>query len=461
MKSIHRQLLVSLIAALSIGTLLIALLLYKKSATEINELYDNNMQMLASTLTLHGTPFNLAAQPMPKLQKYAAHSEYARHSEYATHSEILEEEEFLIQVWNPAGEQVYTSHPLIAFPKQSSQGFHITRFQQAKWRVVTQSNEHGVIQISQPQHARHIYIWQLASGLLLPVLLQIPLIGIFIWIAVGRSLRPLNKVSRDIQARSASSLVPLNPETAPREIQPLIGELNHLLGRLGSAIELQRSFTADAAHELRTPLAALQLQADILARSQSEGEREQALQSLQKGIGRASNLVAQLLTLARLGPEYSKPSSVIELQQLVQHTLEDYFDLATAKGIDLGCHSQAALFINGNADNLRIMIGNLIDNAIRYSPEKSLIDILLYKRDDAVVLEIQDSAALIPASEQSRLFERFYRGSASQQVAGSGLGLAIVSDVVAQHLATIEIKARPDNAGNAFIVSFPPLHTDA
>ena len=449
MKSIHRQLLLYLIAALCMGTLLIAVILYKKSATEINELYDNNMEMLASVLTLHHTPFNLSGQAVIQAEKYAAHSE------------ILEEEEFLIQAWNQAGEQVYTSHPLIDFPKQSGNGFSITRYKQEKWRVVTQRNEHGVIQIAQPQHARHIYIWQLASGLLLPVLLQIPLLGILIWIAVGRSLRPLNQVSRDIQSRTAASLLPLNPDTAPREIQPLISELNHLLSRLGDAIELQRSFTADAAHELRTPLAALQLQADILARSQSNDEREQALQSLQKGIGRASNLVAQLLTLARLGPEYSKIPSVIELGQLVKLSLEDYFDLAAAKDIDLGFHSQAPLFINGNADNLRIMIGNLIDNAIRYSPEKSMIDILLYKSKDAVIFEIQDSAKLIPASEKSRLFERFYRGSSSHQATGSGLGLAIVSDVVAQHLGVIDIQTKADNTGNRFIVSFPPLHADS
>lgn len=448
MKSIHRQLLVYLISALCIGTLLIAVLLYKKSAAEINELYDNNMQMLASALALHYTPFNLTAQSVPAAQQYA------------DHDEILEEEEFLLQVWNHAGEQVYTSHPRIDFPRQSSHGFAMTRYQQQKWRVVTQANDHWVIQVAQPQQARHIYIWQLASGLLLPVLLQIPLIGILIWIAVGRSLRPLKQISRDIQSRSASSLVPLDAATAPREIQPLISELNHLLNRLGGAIEQQRSFTADAAHELRTPLAALQLQADILARSQSEDEREQSLQALQKGIARGSNLVAQLLTLARLGPEYSKIPSVIELNQLVKLTLEDYFDLAAAKQIDLGLASQPALFISGNADNLRIMIGNLLDNAIRYSPEKSLVDILLYQREDAVVLEIQDSANLIASSEKSRLFERFYRGSSSHQASGSGLGLAIVSDVVAQHLGHIEIASKADNSGNCFIVSFPQLHVE-
>lgn len=448
MKSIHRQLLVYLIAALCIGTLLIAGLLYNKSAAEINELYDNNMEMLASALTLHYTQFNLSAHPVPEAQQYAAHDE------------ILEEEEFLIQVWSPAGELVYTSHPLIDFPRQASDGFHLTRHQQEKWRVVSHAGDFGVIQVAQPQHARHLYIWQLASGLLLPVLLQIPLIGILIWIAVGRSLRPLNKVSRDIHSRSASSLVPLNAETAPREIQPLISELNHLLDRLGGAIEQQRSFTADAAHELRTPLAALQLQADILARSQSEEERNQALQTLQKGIGRASNLVAQLLTLARLGPEYSKIPSVIELNQLVKLTLEDYFDLAAAKEIDLGFHSQQALFISGNPDNLRIMIGNLIDNAIRYSPEKSLVDILLYKRDATVVFEIQDSAGLISASEKARLCERFYRGSTSHQASGSGLGLAIVSDVVAQHLAHLDIGTKADSSGNTFSVSFPHLYAE-
>ena len=449
MKSIHRQLLVYLIAALCIGTLLIAVLLYKKSATEINELYDNNMEMLASALTVHYTPFNLASLPIPETQKYAEHAQ------------ILEEEEFLIQVWSHSGEQVYTSHPLIELPQQASNGFKITRYQQEKWRVVTHRNDHGVIQVAQPQNARHIYIWQLASGLLLPVLLQIPLIGLLIWMAVSRSLRPLKQVSRDIQSRSASSLVPLNPDTAPREIQPLISELNHLLGRLGGAIELQRSFTADAAHELRTPLAALQLQADILARSQSEEEREQALQSLQKGIGRASNLVAQLLTLARLGPEYSKLPVVIELRPLVQQTLEDYFDLAAAKEIDLGFLCQKPLFISGNADNLRIMIGNLIDNAIRYSPAKSVVDILLYKQGETVVFEVQDSAALIGEAEKSRLFERFYRGSSSHQAAGSGLGLSIVSDVVAQHQGRVEIRAGTDSPGNTFIVSFPQLHADS
>ena len=446
MKSIHRQLLVTLLAALAIGTLLIALILYKKSATEINELYDNNMQTLASAMA--APALHVFEQPVSAPQQYAEHTQ------------ILEEEEFLVQVWSLSGALIYTSHPLIQFPQQTKSGFSITRYAQEKWRVVRQNTEHGVIQVAQPQGARHIYIWQLASGLLLPVLLQIPLIGILIWIAVGRSLRPLRKISSAIQARSASSLVPLNVESAPREIQPLVHELNHLLSRLGQAIEQQRNFTADAAHELRTPLAALQLQADILARSQNEPEREQALQALQKGIVRASNLVAQLLTLARLGPEYSKLPAVLDLNHITQQTLEDFFDLAAAKGIDLGVQGNTPLFISGNADNLRIMIGNLLDNAIRYSPEKSLVDILLYKCGNEIVLEVQDSAALISAEEKPRLLERFYRGASSHQAAGSGLGLAIVADVVQQHLGRLEIQARADGSGNAFIVFFPTLQAE-
>jgi two-component system OmpR family sensor kinase len=442
MKSIHRYLLLSLIAALSIGTLLVALFLYSKSAQEINELYDSNMKELAGVID---TQFN--ASKLSESEKVDISN--------PRHEAILEEEEFLIQVWNKSGEVIYTTHPLIKFPLQSSRNFFTVNYQHKKWRVFTVESEQGLIQISQPQEARHIYIWSLAKGLLFPLLLQIPLIGILIWIAVGRSLKPLDRISKAIQSRSASSLEHLDLDITPKEIEPVINEINSLLTRLENAIALQRNFTSNAAHELRTPLAALQLQIDVLARCKTEQEREAAISTLQKGIVRASTLVAQLLSLARLGSEQSTQQTVIELNQIVKPVLEDHLDKAAAKHIDVGFYEIQPLYMRGNAEAIGIVMRNLIDNAIRYSAEGSKIDVMTYSIDASVVLEVQDSAPRIPESEKQKIFERFYRGSSSSGNTGSGLGLAIVKDVVEQHHGSIKVSSRPDFPGNVFAISFP------
>lgn len=443
MKSIHRYLLLSLIAALSIGTLLVALFLYSKSAEEINELYDSNMKELAGVI---GTQFNVS--------KLIASSRNNADSNIH-HAAILEEEEFLIQVWSKTGKVLYTTHPLIEFPLQTNRNFFTVNHEHRKWRVFVLESEQGIIQISQPQEARHIYIWSLATGLLLPLLLQIPLIGLLIWIAVGQSLKPLDRISKAIQSRTASSLEHLDLEVTPKEVQPVIKEINSLLTRLENAIALQRNFTSNAAHELRTPLAALQLQIDVLARCKTEQERVEAISTLQKGIGRASTLVAQLLTLARLGAEQSKNETVIELNEILKPILEEHLDQAAIKNIDIGFYETQPLYMRGNAEAIGIVVRNLIDNAIRYSVEGSKIDVMTYSIDASIVLEVQDSAQRIPESEKQKIFERFYRGSSSNGNTGSGLGLAIVKDVVEQHHGSIKVSSRPDFPGNVFAIYFP------
>ncbi|PPC95964.1 MAG: hypothetical protein CTY35_08955 [Methylotenera sp.] len=443
MKSIHRYLLLTLIGSLALGTLLVALFLYSKSAAEINELYDSNMKELAGVI---GTQFNVSK--LSDLSKDDVDSN-------VHHEKILEEEEFLIQVWDKTGQVVYTTHPLIKFPLQQKRNFFTVNYQHKKWRVFSIEGEQGLIQISQPQEARHIYIWSLATGLLLPLLLQIPLIGLLIWIAVGRSLKPLDRISKAIQSRSVSSLEHLYLDVTPKEIQPVINELNSLLTRLENSIALQRNFTSNAAHELRTPLAALQLQIDVLERCKTEQERVDAISTLQKGINRASTLVAQLLTLARLGSEQSKQHTLLELNQIVKSIVEDYLDQAAAKNIDMGLYETGPLYIKGNAEAIGIVMRNLIDNAIRYSADGSKVDVMTYSTDTTVVFEIQDGAERISETEKQCIFDRFYRGSSSHGVTGSGLGLAIVKDVIEQHQGHIKVRTSSDFSGNTFEVSFP------
>lgn len=446
MISIHRYLLIYLITALTLGSLMIAVLLYKKSAAEINELYDSNMEQLASALTSQFS--RLHFQDLPTTSN----------GKYALNDAIVEEEEFLVQVWDSKGELVYTSHPLIILPQLFHSGFTTQRYEKEKWRVYSLATGTGVIKISQPQNARRIYIRKLAAKVLMPVLLQIPLISILIWIAVGRSLRHLNQITNAIQIRSASSLEPLDTRGVPKEIRPLIDELNSLLSRLGNAIELQRNFTANAAHELRTPLAALQLQSDILADAKNHQQQKEALATLDKGIRRATSIVAQLLTLARLGPEFAKPFASIELNSSIKPVLEDLLDLAASKSIDLGFESDEPVYINGNLENFQIMVRNLVENAIKYSPNNSKVDISIYQVQEEVVLDVKDEAKVITPGDKQRIFERFYRGVSGNDASGSGLGLAIVRDIVKQHIGRIEVIARSDAPGNKFVIIFPKLN---
>lgn len=443
MKSIRHYLIASLIIALTCGSLLVAIFTYFNAADEIDELYDKNMLEIAETLKSQIDALKLSEYSI----KGALGSSLQPH--------IQEEQEFLIQVWDKNRSPVYTSHRAISYPYQKERGAKIIEFEGSVWRTYGTETDHFVIQVSQPQKARDHYVREIAQHLLFPLLALVPVVGLFIWLAVGRSLTPLNDISRAITKRSATSLEPISEEKIPIEIQPLVQELNELLVRLNTSLEAQRSFTADAAHQLRTPLTALQLQLGNLKRAKTDAEREHHAAKLQDGIDRSTHVVQQLLTLARVEPNAMEAQiSLVDLSTLVHDVVKQHAEMAVEKNIDLGMSRSENVMIPGSIENLRILLENLLSNALRYTPTGGKVNVNVYGDAGDAVVEVQDNGIGIPVSAREHIFERFYRVLGTE-VEGTGLGLSIAQNVVQQHGGVINAGNGIDGEGVGFTVKFP------
>lgn len=441
-KSIRRYLLASLIIALTAGALLVVIFTYFNAAEEIDELYDKNMMELAETIksqisALNLKEYNVKNTVGPSLQ-----------------TSIKEEQEFLVQVWGQDRVPVYTSHRAIAFPFQEKRGARTTTFQDKAWHTYGTATDDFVIQVSQPQKARNRYVREISLTLLYPLLLLIPVVGFFIWLAVGRSLTPLNDISSAITKRSAISLDPLS-ENVPLEVKPLVQELNALLVRLNISLQAQRSFTADAAHQLRTPLTALQLQLGNLKRAKTDLERERYAAQLQDGMDRATHVVQQLLTLARVEPNRMEAQKQpVDLALIAREAVTQYAEMAIEKNIDLGMQRCERTVVSGSAENLRTLLENLVGNALRYTPHGGKVNVCVYEHNGRAVLKVQDNGMGIPAAERTRIFERFYRVLGTD-AEGTGLGLAIAQSIVEQHAGAITVADGIGGKGASFTVTLP------
>jgi signal transduction histidine kinase len=246
-------------------------------------------------------------------------------------------------------------------------------------------------------------------------------------------------------------------ETAvmPTEVKPLVDALNDLLQRLDHAFTLQKQFIADAAHELRTPIMGLGLQAELLPQAASSEERDEIVARIRTGAVQLTHLAGQLLTLARLDPDASQAArQAVDLTELARSVVADRERLAEASRIDLGVASAQSAVVLGNIDNLRVLLNNLVDNAIRYAGDHARVDVAVRRDGPFVVLEVSDNGPGIPESDQARAWERFYRGSGHAGT-GSGLGLSIVRRVAEQHHATVALDTGLDGRGLTVRVRFP------
>lgn len=323
------------------------------------------------------------------------------------------------------------------------------------WHTFTDQRGDQWIRVAQAQDARWEALAGLAVHLFWPVLSLLPLLALFLWFGIGYALKPLNRIDAELRQRDANSLVPITPGPLPNEVKPLVDGLNDLLQRLDRAFKLQKQFIADAAHELRTPMMALSIQTQLAQNANSEQERQQALAQLQAGVTRLSHLAQQLLTLARLEPEAqtAAPQSV-ELSAVCKSVILDQIRLAESKQIDLGLATQEKAAVCGDPDSLRILLNNLVNNAIRYIPAHGSVDLAVRREAGMVVLEVCDSGPGIPEAERVRVLERFYRGS-NQDIPGSGLGLSIVQRIAERNGAQLSLGSGPDGKGLRAQVRFP------
>ena len=311
-----------------------------------------------------------------------------------------------------------------------------------------------VIQVAQNMAARRDMARALALRTLAPLAFMAPLLVLIVWWGVSRSLAPVERVRRQLAQRQADDLSPVNDAQLPDEVQPLVGELNLLFERVQRAFDAQQHFVADAAHELRSPLVALRLQLQGLQRAGDDAARAAATERLSSGIDRATRLVEQLLTLARQEAS-TVTTEPVDLRAIAPLALADVAPAAQARGMDMGLLDSDAAIVPGNAEALRMLARNLLDNAIKYTPPGGQVDLQVRRAGDHAVLTVEDSGPGIAPEHRERAMQRFVRTTAAEDGApGSGLGLAIVQAIAQAHGATVQLDASPRLGGLRVTVRF-------
>jgi two-component system, OmpR family, sensor kinase len=431
MKSIRRELLLWLLLGLVVTVAAAAISTYYQARREAKELFDYQLKQLALSVS------NERLSVLPQ-----------------SHAKELEED-LAIQVWGQNQKLLYSSSPDVEIPRQPRPGYGNVATRYGRWRVFGILGHDKLVQVAQPLSVYEELAAAMAFRVVSPLLVILPLLGALVWLTVRRGLRPLTSVTSAVRARTPAALQPLPESDLPEEVQPLVHALNDLLGRLGRAMATQKGFIADAAHELRTPLTAVQLQLELARWATTTAEREAAFEDLQRGVSRAIHLVGQLLTLARQEPEASErllqPTDLSEIARLA---VAEQTPLAVAREVDVGVSDAVQSVIQGDPEALRVMLGNLVDNAIRYSPAGGRVDVAVTHRDHHALLTVQDSGPGIPIADRGRVFDRFFRGN-ELDVPGSGLGLAIVKGIADRHLATIQLDSGPGGRGLSVSISFP------
>ncbi|AOY95108.1 two-component sensor histidine kinase [Cupriavidus sp. USMAA2-4] len=439
MRSIQQTLLWWLAAGLLAGIAIATVLIYGQARQEANALFDYQMKQVAAAL-----PSQFSDPVAPPL------------TAGPTVGLLHGDEDVVIHIWDGSGRSLYLSHAHPALPPQAELGFSDVRTDQGEWRIYSVQLGPAVVQIAQPMSARRTLAARMALRTVAPLLLLLPLLGWLVWLAVGRGLRPLREIAEEVGARDAATLAPLATRAMPAEVAPLSEALNQLLARLAQAIDTQRAFVADAAHALRTPLAALQLQAQLVERADGAEARQEAVARLRQGLERLTHLVNQLLTLARQEPGATPPPhEAVDLRALAGTVVADLTQAAIDRDIDLGLDADPGeLTVKGDADALRILLTNLVDNALRYIPRGGRVDVHLRRAEaGGVELAVSDNGPGIPADERARVFDRFYR-LADAPTGGSGLGLAIVAEIAQAHGARVALEdAAP---GLRVRIVFPP-----
>ena len=424
-RSLRMRLLVFLLAAIVLAGAVQGALAYRSALDEADALFDYHMQQTALALR-SGLPVD--AQGLgPGLD--------------------LDDEnhEFIVQVWTNEGLRIFESAVGAALPQIAVLGFTNVQARGGTYRVFSMQTRSQVIQVAQNMAVRQGMARSLALRTLAPLAFMAPLLVLAVWWGVSRSLAPVERVRRQLAQRQADDLSPVSDAQLPDEVQPLVSELNLLFERVQRAFEAQEHFVADAAHELRSPLAALRLQLQGLQRAGDDTARAAAIERLSAGIDRATRLVEQLLTLARQ-ESGSTATEPVDLRAIAQLALADVAPAAQARSMDVGLLDSEAATVPGNVEALRMLVRNLLDNAIKYTPPGGQVDVQVRADNGHAVLTVEDSGPGIAPEHRERVMQRFVRETA-EGAPGSGLGLAIVLAIAQRHGAVVALDSSPRLGG--------------
>jgi two-component system OmpR family sensor kinase/two-component system sensor histidine kinase QseC len=424
MNSLRVRLLVTLLAMLAVVAAMMGAVTYRNVLAETEALFDYQLRQMALSLRDQG--------------------EIAPDQARAFADEQLD---FVVQIWTVDGRSIYASRPHTDLPARALIGLADVRVGSQTWRTFSVATHQRVIQVAQPLQIREQLAAQAAWRSVTPLLLLAPVLALVVWWVAALTLRPLREVAADVRQRDGQSLEPLPTRGLPEEVSPLVSALNALLQRLSQSLDTQRAFVSDAAHELRSPLTALKLQLQLLRRAGDDASRGEAVAALGAGIERAVRLVEQLLALAR--SESGAPPGAMEeldLGEVARLAIGETVPLSLARGIEIELFADAPVSMRGDRQALVVLVRNLVDNAVRYAPEGSRVEVRVGAerggQGGVALLQVDDGGNGIPSAERERVFDRFYRRAGGNED-GTGLGLAIVRGVAERHGARVAMADSP------------------
>jgi two-component system sensor histidine kinase QseC len=458
-RSIRAVLLAGTIATLLAVLGVAAWMSFQGSEEEAQELFDARLATSARVLEAFlARQVEHATVAAPIVIQLPAPIEAAEHDAPRAEGHYYETK-IAFQVWN-ADRQLLVrsaSAPVAPFAPLAA-GYSDQDYENVRWRVFTLPSGNLWIQVAERSDIRTELSEKLAFAAAEPLVIGIPVLLLLLALLIGYGLAPLGKLAQQIEARQADALTPVALPRVPAEIAPVLDALNGLLGRLTSALERERRFTADAAHELRTPLAGLKVHAQNAARAASPAERQASLDRMLVALDRTIRLAEQMLAYNRAAATAAQPErKPVSLRQLAGEAIETLQPRIAARRlrVTMACTpADGTAEVQGDRQKLASLVGNLLDNAARYAPDGSAIDVVLRAERGEVTLEVVDQGPGIPEDLRARVFESYYRipGTAG---GGSGLGLAIVREVARAHGARVELRAGHGGQGTAVLVTFP------
>ena len=439
MTSMRRRTLALVLGLMLLGTLAMTLFNYFDSTHEVEEIYD--AQLAHSARLLQG----LMRTPVREEERaglYRAFNEALAQAGQRSKPGHPYESKLAFQVWDASGHLLVHSAgaPSLESPSQQ-EGFAALELGPHKWRgfLLRDSSTGLLIWTGERDDVRRELVTSIVRHTLFPTLLGSLLLAALLWWAIGWGLAPLRNMAAVIRARHADSLQPLQLEPLPSELAPMQAALNRLLGQIERLLERERRFIADAAHELRTPLAVLRVHVQNATQARDEAERQQSLGYLLGGIDRATRVDNQLLTLARMEPLIERGEMAqVDVLALVRETLAELTPWVLKQGLELDLEAgEGDYHLNADPGSLGIALQNLVTNAVNHSPAGGRLHVRLSADAQRLLLQVEDQGPGIPAEDLERVFERFYsRGT----VQGAGLGLAIVQSIARRHAGQIRLR---------------------
>ena len=446
MTSIRKRLLLNLVLLFTTAWMGLAAATYFEARHEIEELFDAQLAQAAGVVT---------ELVLANLDSSAGASTRLAREVYGHHYE----RKISFQIWE--GDQLLVRSKSAPTARLSpSMGFTDERIGNERWRVFAMHSEdrRHEVYVAEGYAVRDELVNDITHNALYPLLVALPVVALLIWYSIGRGLAPLQRLATEVSRRTPQQLKPIEASAAPDEVQPLTDSLNSLLLRLQDAFARETRFTADAAHELRTPLASIKAQAQVALRAVDDDERRASLHKIVEGVDHSSHLLEQMLTLARLEPEaYRKELEPVDLAPIAEAVVGELAPYALDKGVTIGldarCTPAAPCVVRGYATALGILLRNLIDNAVRYSPAGSEVEVILEATPADVELIVRDTGPGIPEHLRERVFDPFFRQRNDDR--GCGLGLSIVQRIARLHNGDVQLQNMPEGGGLRVSVRLP------